>query len=141
MRFSATRQCASRAGPLPRSATRRRYAPTVGSEHVAIMPGMVNAHHHSNGVSSIQQGVQDQLLEFWLLSLSMGRGLAPRLTIAAMQFVPMSRDLVAPGDPGAALLGDMGEYAVEASDARRAADDPGVQADGHHLRRGLAFLP
>jgi cytosine/adenosine deaminase-related metal-dependent hydrolase len=54
-------------------------AAIVGSEHVAIMPGLVNARHHSNGASSIQQGVQDQLFESWLLSLSMGRGLTPRL--------------------------------------------------------------
>ena len=54
-------------------------ATVVGSERVAIMPGMVNAHHHSNGVSAIQQGIQDRLLESWLLSLSLGRGLEPRL--------------------------------------------------------------
>ncbi len=54
-------------------------AAVVGSERVAIMPGMVNAHHHSNGVSAIQQGIQDRLLESWLLSLSLGRGLDPRL--------------------------------------------------------------
>ena len=54
-------------------------ATVVGSERVAIMPGMINAHHHSNGVSSIQQGIQDRLLESWLLSLTLGRGLGPGL--------------------------------------------------------------
>ncbi len=54
-------------------------AAVVGSDRVAIMPGMINAHHHSNGVSAIQQGIQDGLLESWLLSLSLGRGLEPRL--------------------------------------------------------------
>ena len=54
-------------------------ATVVGSERVAIMPGMINAHHHSNGVSAIQQGVQDRLLESWLLSLSLKRALEPRL--------------------------------------------------------------
>ena len=54
-------------------------AAVVGSERVAIMPGMINAHHHSNGVSVIQQGIQDRLLESWLLSLSLERGLDQRL--------------------------------------------------------------
>ena len=54
-------------------------ATVIGSERVAIMPGMINAHHHSNGVSAIQQGIQDGLLESWLLSLRLGRGLEPRL--------------------------------------------------------------
>ena len=54
-------------------------AALLGSDRVAIMPGMVNAHHHSNGVSAIQQGIRDLLLESWLLSLSLGRRLPPRL--------------------------------------------------------------
>ena len=55
-------------------------ATSLGSERFAVMPGMVNAHHHSNGVSAIQQGVRDRLLESWLLSLTLGRGLTPRLS-------------------------------------------------------------
>ncbi len=54
-------------------------AAVVGSDRVAIMPGMINAHHHSNGVSAIQHGIQDRLLESWLLSLGLRRGLEPRL--------------------------------------------------------------
>ena len=59
--------------------SRYPHAEVLGSKRVAIMPGMVNAHHHSNGVSAIQQGIEDLLLESWLLSLSLGRHLAPRL--------------------------------------------------------------
>ena len=55
-------------------------ATSLGSERFAVMPGMVNAHHHSNGVSAIQQGIRDRLLESWLLSLTLGRGLTPRLS-------------------------------------------------------------
>ena len=54
-------------------------AMVVGSDGVAIVPGMINAHHHSNGVTAIQQAIQDRLLESWLLSLSLGRGLDPQL--------------------------------------------------------------
>jgi cytosine/adenosine deaminase-related metal-dependent hydrolase len=57
-------------------ALRARYpdAPVLGSPDHAVLPGLTNAHHHSSGVSSIQRGFRDQLLELWLLSLQRGRG-------------------------------------------------------------------
>ncbi len=42
--------------------------PVLGGPDDAVLPGLVNAHHHSNGVSSLQQGVEDDLLEPWLLA-------------------------------------------------------------------------
>ena len=45
-------------------------AKILGSEKVAILPGLINAHHHSNGVSTIQQGMPDRLLESWLLAFA-----------------------------------------------------------------------
>ena len=59
----------------------RRYpvARVLGSEHHAVMPGLINAHHHSNGASSIQHGVPDQLLELWLLDLARRRNADPFL--------------------------------------------------------------
>ena len=50
--------------------------PVIGHEGQAIIPGLINAHHHSNGVTAQQQGIPDQLLELWLLSLA-GRRPAP----------------------------------------------------------------
>ena len=44
-------------------------AALLGSDRVAVMPGMVNAHHHAYGVSTLQQGVPDDLLEAWILAL------------------------------------------------------------------------
>jgi cytosine/adenosine deaminase-related metal-dependent hydrolase len=44
-----------------------------------MLPGLTNAHHHSNGVTAIQRGFPDQLLELWLLSLQQGRGIDRRL--------------------------------------------------------------
>jgi cytosine/adenosine deaminase-related metal-dependent hydrolase len=44
--------------------------PVLGGDQHAILPGFVNAHHHSNGVTAVQQGVPDRLLELWLLSLA-----------------------------------------------------------------------
>jgi 5-methylthioadenosine/S-adenosylhomocysteine deaminase len=59
----------------------RRYptARVLGSERQAIMPGLINAHHHSNGPSNIQHGIPDQLLELWLLDLARRRQVDPFL--------------------------------------------------------------
>lgn len=51
----------------------RRHHPDAamqGGDDVAIMPGLINAHHHSGGVTYLQQGIKDRLLEPWLLTLS-----------------------------------------------------------------------
>jgi 5-methylthioadenosine/S-adenosylhomocysteine deaminase len=50
---------------------RQRYpqAPVLGSDKFAVMPGLINAHHHSNGVPNSLQGIADDLLEPWLFSL------------------------------------------------------------------------
>ena len=43
-------------------------AEVIGSESMALLPGLINAHHHSKGVSTVQQGIADMLLEPWILS-------------------------------------------------------------------------
>ncbi|MGB3201626.1 MAG: amidohydrolase family protein, partial [Nodosilinea sp.] len=51
----------------------------LGSQQFAVMPGLVNAHHHSNGVPNSLQGVEDDFLELWL-SANLGlRGQDTRL--------------------------------------------------------------
>ncbi len=49
---------------------RDRYpsASVIGSSHHAVLPGLVNAHHHSNGVPNSLLGIEDDLLELWLYS-------------------------------------------------------------------------
>ncbi|MGB3573292.1 MAG: amidohydrolase family protein [Phormidesmis sp.] len=49
---------------------RDRYpaASTVGSANHAVLPGLINAHHHSNGVPNSLMGIEDDLLEPWLYS-------------------------------------------------------------------------
>jgi cytosine/adenosine deaminase-related metal-dependent hydrolase len=44
-------------------------AEVIGSDRIAILPGLTNAHHHSKGVSTIQHGIKDMALEPWLLAL------------------------------------------------------------------------
>jgi cytosine/adenosine deaminase-related metal-dependent hydrolase len=48
---------------------RRRYprAELIGSETSAVMPGLINAHHHSHAVTWIQHGLREQPLEPYLL--------------------------------------------------------------------------
>ena len=55
-------------GPFSELRDAHREADVIGSDDVAILPGLINAHHHSTGASGIQQGVMDRLLEAWLLS-------------------------------------------------------------------------
>ncbi|PSN13787.1 cytosine deaminase [filamentous cyanobacterium CCT1] len=43
-------------------------AEVLGSERFAVMAGLINAHHHSNGVPNSLQGVEDDFLELWLLA-------------------------------------------------------------------------
>ncbi|MFP4643756.1 MAG: amidohydrolase family protein [Spirochaetales bacterium] len=60
---------------------RRRFdnVPVYGGDRYALLPGLVNAHHHSAGVTSIAQAIPDRALEPWLLSLASGRPADPAL--------------------------------------------------------------
>lgn len=37
-----------------------------GSEKTAVLPGLINAHHHAIGISKLQFGVEDDVLEPWI---------------------------------------------------------------------------
>ncbi|MBE9062973.1 amidohydrolase family protein [cf. Phormidesmis sp. LEGE 11477] len=43
-------------------------AAVLGSSHHAVLPGLINAHHHSNGIPNSLSGIEDDLLELWLYS-------------------------------------------------------------------------
>ena len=45
-------------------------AEVIGSERVAVLPGLINAHHHTVGATYLQQGFPDLLLEPWIWTLS-----------------------------------------------------------------------
>jgi len=51
-------------------ALRAKYpnANVYGSSQFAILPGFINAHHHSNGIPNSLQGVDDDFLELWLFA-------------------------------------------------------------------------
>ncbi|MEB3232756.1 MAG: amidohydrolase family protein [Leptolyngbyaceae bacterium] len=48
-------------------------AEILGSEQYGVMPGLINAHHHSNGVPNSLQGIEDDFLELWLFANLAGR--------------------------------------------------------------------
>jgi 5-methylthioadenosine/S-adenosylhomocysteine deaminase len=48
-------------------------AATLGSERVAVLPGMTSSHHHANSVSHIQQGILPDVLEPWILEMRRAR--------------------------------------------------------------------
>ncbi len=45
-------------------------ATVLGGDDVAVLPGLVNAHHHTHGASTVQHGIADALLEPWILSFA-----------------------------------------------------------------------
>lgn len=60
---------------------RDRYpqAAVLGSERHGVLPGLINAHHHSNGVPNSLLGVDDDFLELWLYSRGAARSQDPQL--------------------------------------------------------------
>lgn len=65
----------------PRETLKAQYpqAENLGSDQFWVLPGLINAHHHSNGVSHILQGIDDDFLELWLLANLTLRSQDPKL--------------------------------------------------------------
>ncbi len=57
-------------------------AEVIGSGREALLPGLINAHHHTTGATYLQQGFPDLLLEPWIWTLSAGS--AGDLRLASM---------------------------------------------------------
>ena len=66
-------------GPWHDLRARYREAEAFGSERAAVMPGLINAHHHSAGATALQHGLPDLLLEPWILLHARLRAGAPYL--------------------------------------------------------------
>ena len=54
-------------GPWSDLRSRHGDIEALGSDAVAVMPGLINAHHHSAGATALQHGLPDLLLEPWIL--------------------------------------------------------------------------
>lgn len=55
----------------PYEVLRERYpdAEVIGSERHAVIPGLVNSHHHGWGLTSFQLGFTDDYLESWIMEI------------------------------------------------------------------------
>lgn len=99
----------------------------IGSEGMAVLPGLINAHHHSKGVSTIQHGIVDMLLEPWILSHKRARGGVPRLEAllsAAEQLRSGVTTVVNVLNAG----GDADAFASTVRDTMRGYDESGMRA-------------
>ncbi|HET7715000.1 MAG TPA: amidohydrolase family protein [Bauldia sp.] len=54
--------------PFAEAQARHPGAAVLGSPAAAVLPGLINAHHHGQAATSIQMGLPEDLLEPWLLS-------------------------------------------------------------------------
>ena len=68
-------------GPFAELVRAHPQAQVLGSERHAVMPGLINGHHHSMAASHVQHGAPDMLLESWLKALWRMRPAPPRLDI------------------------------------------------------------
>ncbi len=68
-------------GPAADLKVRHGDAVVSGGDGYAVMPGLVNGHHHSGAASHVQHGAPDMLLESWLKALSVMRPAPARLDI------------------------------------------------------------
>jgi 5-methylthioadenosine/S-adenosylhomocysteine deaminase len=55
-------------GPIDVLRGRHSRARILGGPTVAVIPGLINAHHHANGVGVQQLGLYDDFLEPWILA-------------------------------------------------------------------------
>jgi cytosine/adenosine deaminase-related metal-dependent hydrolase len=73
-------------------------APTLGSEHHWVLPGLVNAHNHGAMVSgSFRQGILDLPLERWLMRLYNSRLLDGQMSIAYLNTLHQNAQLISSG--------------------------------------------
>ncbi|MEO6032202.1 MAG: amidohydrolase family protein [Burkholderiaceae bacterium] len=123
------------------SELRARYPdlPVLGGPHDAVLPGLVNAHHHSHGVSSLQQGVEDDLLEAWLLALLCLRGCDRRLATLLAAARQMRGGVTACVDVLSAG-GTAEHYARELDAALGAYDEAGMRVGLAAGFRSASFL-
>jgi cytosine/adenosine deaminase-related metal-dependent hydrolase len=129
-------------------------AAVLGDARCAVIPGLVNAHHHSHAVSGIQQGVSDDLLEPWILAWHAMRPADPGLDTLVSAGIQLGSGVTSvvemmSGGGSARQFADGVRLALEAYDTAglRAAFAPGVATRSHLVsgsgedRRFIESLP
>jgi len=130
------------------------HAAVLGDAHSAVIPGLVNAHHHSHAVSGIQQGISDDLLEPWILAWHAMRPPDPGLDTLVSAGVQLGAGVTSvvdmmSGGGSAQQFADRVRQALQAyrTAGMRAAFTPGVASRSHLVsgagedRRFIDALP
>ncbi len=113
-------------GPAADLSRRYEGAEVIGSKRCAVLPGFVNAHHHSHGVSTFQHGYSDALLESWILGfagLRKGSVYEETLLSAADQLRSGVTSLVDVHSAG----GSAHEYAASVDAGLKAYEEAGIR--------------
>ncbi|GJL84218.1 MAG: N-ethylammeline chlorohydrolase [marine bacterium B5-7] len=98
----------------------------VGGKQSAILPGLINAHHHSHSISGIQHGVGDDLLEPWILALHAIRPLDRYLNTLVSLGVQLGGGVTSLVDM-MSYSGDATAFADTLRAALRACDTAGIR--------------
>lgn len=69
-------------GPTEEMRTRYAGVPECGGETSAVLPGLINAHHHCYGVELANQNIGDDFLEPWMFAAPSMVGLSPYVSTA-----------------------------------------------------------
>jgi 5-methylthioadenosine/S-adenosylhomocysteine deaminase len=121
---------------------RHPQARVLGSDRMALLPGLVNAHHHSAGSTWLQHGIADDLLEMWLLDLGRARAMDVHLgtLLSAARLLRSGVTSVVDVHSGG---GTAEHYAARMGDALRAYEAAGIRvafaagiSDQSHLVAG-----
>lgn len=99
----------------------------VGGDCFALMPGFVNSHHHSFGVSSVMRGVPDQVLEPWIVEMSDAPGL-PNALAARLAAVSLLRSGVTTTVDMCGGSGSIDEFSDGIRETARGYRESGIRA-------------
>lgn len=108
---------------------------TLGDGSQALLPGLINAHHHSNAITHIQHGIEDGVLEPWIMGNPRMRWTDPRLRTLVAVGRLLQTGVTAVVDM--ASVGNAHQSGHDDLQARlRAYEDSGIRG---HLAGGVSF--
>ena len=128
----------------PASVVRARHPDTAVRDlgDAILIPGFVNAHQHGRGLSQVQLGYDDDMLEPWI-ARRRGRGAPDAYALTRLAAAQMLRNGVTATLHANYSYGT-GDYEAELRGAIRAYEEAGVRATicvGYADRGGLVYPP